>query len=272
MILRRLTQHIKDQNWFAVVLDFFIVVIGVGIALVGQQMVSDRQQHADMERAAPDWQQDLNNDYFYATERLSLSQCRIKRYQDIAAKLLISSDDWKGMPFIASDAARSAESARDLALPLLFHTPHKPFGSATWEAELARGTFNHMDTERRAMITSSFERSKHIDILQGEIYRLEGGLAILAVSTQISMSDRQAYYNMLGKLDGMGFAIETEARQLINEIEEIGYYDVMTPEERASSSVFLADWSEKFLAVQGDCFQPPTWTFFKMAAAEVPEL
>jgi hypothetical protein len=29
MILRRLSQHIKDQNWFAVVLDFVIVVFGV---------------------------------------------------------------------------------------------------------------------------------------------------------------------------------------------------------------------------------------------------
>ncbi|MBO6689340.1 MAG: hypothetical protein JJ931_12855 [Henriciella sp.] len=29
MILRRVTQHVKDQNWFAVGLDFMIVVIGV---------------------------------------------------------------------------------------------------------------------------------------------------------------------------------------------------------------------------------------------------
>lgn len=32
MILRRLTQHIKEQNWFAVALDFFIVVVGILIA------------------------------------------------------------------------------------------------------------------------------------------------------------------------------------------------------------------------------------------------
>jgi len=32
MILRRVTKHVKDQNWFAVVLDFFIVVAGILIA------------------------------------------------------------------------------------------------------------------------------------------------------------------------------------------------------------------------------------------------
>lgn len=33
MILRRLTQHIEDQNWFAVTLDFLIVVVGVFIGI-----------------------------------------------------------------------------------------------------------------------------------------------------------------------------------------------------------------------------------------------
>ncbi len=32
MILRRLTKNVKDQNWFAVVLDFVIVVLGILIA------------------------------------------------------------------------------------------------------------------------------------------------------------------------------------------------------------------------------------------------
>ena len=32
MLLRRITQHVKDQNWFAVGLDFFIVVAGILIA------------------------------------------------------------------------------------------------------------------------------------------------------------------------------------------------------------------------------------------------
>jgi uncharacterized protein YjeT (DUF2065 family) len=32
MILRRLTIHIKEQNWFAVALDFVIVVFGILIA------------------------------------------------------------------------------------------------------------------------------------------------------------------------------------------------------------------------------------------------
>ena len=33
MLLRRITKHVKDQNWFAVLIDFFIVVIGVFIGI-----------------------------------------------------------------------------------------------------------------------------------------------------------------------------------------------------------------------------------------------
>ncbi|NVJ65941.1 MAG: hypothetical protein HWE16_05580 [Gammaproteobacteria bacterium] len=33
MLLRRITQHIKDQNWFAVFIDFLIVVVGVFIGI-----------------------------------------------------------------------------------------------------------------------------------------------------------------------------------------------------------------------------------------------
>jgi len=42
MILRRLTEHVKAQNWFAVGLDFLIVVFGVFIGLQVNNWNSDR--------------------------------------------------------------------------------------------------------------------------------------------------------------------------------------------------------------------------------------
>ena len=42
MILRRLTKHVKDQNWFAVGLDFMIVVFGVFIGLQVQNWTSEQ--------------------------------------------------------------------------------------------------------------------------------------------------------------------------------------------------------------------------------------
>jgi len=33
MLLRSVIKHVKTQNWFAVILDFFIVIIGVFIGI-----------------------------------------------------------------------------------------------------------------------------------------------------------------------------------------------------------------------------------------------
>ena len=47
MLLRRITQHVKDQNWFAVALDFFIVVIGVFMGFQVQQWSENRSERED---------------------------------------------------------------------------------------------------------------------------------------------------------------------------------------------------------------------------------
>lgn len=44
MLLRRITNHVKDQNWFAVGLDFFIVVVGVFIGLQVSNWNDARQE------------------------------------------------------------------------------------------------------------------------------------------------------------------------------------------------------------------------------------
>ncbi len=49
MILRRLTEHVKAQNWFAVAIDFVIVVVGV---FIGIQVSNWNAAQAERRRAA----------------------------------------------------------------------------------------------------------------------------------------------------------------------------------------------------------------------------
>ena len=44
MLLRRLNQHVRNQNWFAVGLDLLIVIVGVYIGLQVQQWSNDRER------------------------------------------------------------------------------------------------------------------------------------------------------------------------------------------------------------------------------------
>jgi hypothetical protein len=48
MILRSVTEHVKTQNWFAIWLDFFIVVVGV---FIGIQVANWNETRVDQQRA-----------------------------------------------------------------------------------------------------------------------------------------------------------------------------------------------------------------------------
>lgn len=48
MLLRSMTKHVKEQNWFAVGLDFLIVVFGVGFALWSGQWINDQHGSAQL--------------------------------------------------------------------------------------------------------------------------------------------------------------------------------------------------------------------------------
>ena len=47
MLLRRITEHVKAQNWFAVGLDFIIVVVGVFIGIQVANWNDARQERAE---------------------------------------------------------------------------------------------------------------------------------------------------------------------------------------------------------------------------------
>lgn len=92
MILRRLSKHVKDQNWFAVGLDFLIVVMGVLIAIQVANWNEARQESnrasALLERLELDFQEmralavEQNRGYYSNTVKLDELLTRIEDEQD----------------------------------------------------------------------------------------------------------------------------------------------------------------------------------------------
>ena len=65
MLLRRITEHVKAQNWTAVALDFVIVVVGV---FIGIQVANWNEARAENERIAAQLQSFRNELLFARTE------------------------------------------------------------------------------------------------------------------------------------------------------------------------------------------------------------
>jgi hypothetical protein len=125
------------------VLDFVIVVVGVDVALMGQQWLSDDQRSADLRVAEVALQKDLLVKYMWAKE-LAVAGYRVEAYQAIATQLPSPGEDWIGMPRPSSDNDKIFNNAK----PILLRSPSLNWGSRNWQAGLARGTFNHMDDQR----------------------------------------------------------------------------------------------------------------------------
>ncbi|MGQ8367341.1 hypothetical protein [Glaciecola sp. 1036] len=61
MIPRRVSRHVKEQNWFAVFLDLVVVVVGIFIALQVSQWHNDSEQRAERIYLLEKLAEDINN-------------------------------------------------------------------------------------------------------------------------------------------------------------------------------------------------------------------
>lgn len=260
MILRRITQHVKDQNWTAIAIDFVIVVIGVGVALMGQQWLADRQQARDLERAETLIRTDLFINYIWAKERLSIQPCRTEAYKALGERLLEQGDRWTGMP-----RARTDDNITNV-LPTVLRSPSRPWGSTTLNAELTRGTLNGMDDDRRDRLIRLFEQTKKAEGVQDGIQILQARLKVLANDIPISPEDRLRYYDVLAELDDRSAMLEIMSGQNIAAIEELGIH---FPEDRRLDALGDAAWlTEQGKEIYGDCYLPVTFDVLERAGDE----
>tara|TARA_R110000868_G_scaffold274974_1_gene534659 strand:- start:548 stop:1276 length:729 start_codon:yes stop_codon:yes gene_type:complete len=82
--LRRITQHVKEQNWFAVALDFLIVVVGILIAFQITNWSEARGDKADARIAL----EQLEQDFEQILDRTDRSIAAHARYLTAAGRII----------------------------------------------------------------------------------------------------------------------------------------------------------------------------------------
>ena len=253
MLLRRITEHVKAQNWTAVALDFVIVVVGILIAFQITNWNEARQQRANLTLAEADINGDLLDTYFNAKERISLRDCRISRIQTLSTLLLETEGVWDGTQHIMGSRSD------DLAIDRVLRSPDRNWGSRIWEAELTRGTFNLMDSIRRQNIDGVFKQSEGAERLQDEILSLEARLKILSQRTEISNSDRLRYFEILSEIDQKSFSLELISGQIADLIEDLNI--PVSEDDIAGAVERFPAYIESRQEFYGDCAKIPELYF-----------
>lgn len=251
MRLRSLTKHLRDQNWFAVGLDFVIVVFGVGVALAGQQALSDRQARSDYDRAFLDLREGINAVYYTSKERVSLTECRKARYRELGAQLLQTDTPWPGMP------REYNLGGIDTVFLRVTRSPQRLWTSALWDAELAKGTFNLMNEDMRNELAGTFASGHLIEQkFQFDVSDIEANLQVLAYPLDLSVSDRLRYFDLLTRGDAASSTMELVARQNIARFDEMGLLKPLNVSEALERREQLEENNERLSTVYGDCFKP----------------
>lgn len=256
MRLRSVMEHMKTHNWFAVGIDFVIVVVGVLIAIKTEQWIRDAQLRADLKSAETSINLDLLDNYFNAKELLALVPCRKERSRILIERLQQDSDQWAGLPW------KSNPSRLNALVPELLPAPSsRLWGSRVWEAEQEKGIFSAMDAERRRSLDAVFTGIDVVRHEQEDLFDTQARLLTLTNTKQISASDRTRYLEMIYYHDQISSLAELQTLWLINEIEKIGFRRDPSYIEKYRDYVSATNISK---AVRyGKCFVPFSMPFLE---------
>lgn len=240
MLLRRVTKHVKEQNWFAVGLDFFIVVVGILIAFQITNWSEARQQKAQTTQALDSIEAELSILLFLSNERLANEPCRVQKIRTLSAKLTEDGDAWS--PDLELD---EGSQFSEFALPLILRTPLRPWPDESWQTLMASETALHLDRAEFSQLSIIFDLASETDQLDEMAWRLRGQLSHLSMSGTLSASERRSALRTLGELAVIGDLILINSRYLLKEITLLGY------EHKGAKALFQEQYGGLGAAILG---------------------
>ncbi|XUU61248.1 hypothetical protein ACRAQ6_02960 [Erythrobacter sp. HA6-11] len=260
MILRRITQHVRDQNWAAIAIDFVIVVTGVFLGIQIGNWNAGRLEQANYERALVDLKVTAWNSYIYAHERISIAACRKAKYDRIGSLLIEGNGAWPGLE--QRDYAYRGTGA----FPDVIRSPQRPRTATLWDTELGRGTYDLMTSEDRQLLASHFGGADSIYDFQHEMRQKEAALRALAYPQDLSREQRLHFFQILSEADQLNSIIELISGQTI---ESLPGMLLLRPNEDQIEQIIdiLEEREANWKSVYGDCVIPFDEAAFRKSIA-----
>jgi hypothetical protein len=210
MILRRITQHVKDQNWFAVALDFVIVVVGILIAF---QITNWNETRASKKQA--------NELVARMLSEAALTRNGLKDYRAFHEKNSASSTE---LALVLNDIQKCLAMDNHLILLLLKIAEFPPPRFSLANAEQA------LETGSLALIRSS--------ALQQKVRSITDEMAFIERQWQRYMRVIQDSNRQVIKAAGI---VLTGRGQIITKLSyDLTSYEILTPEKLCKNTELTA--------------------------------
>ena len=219
MILRRLTKHVKEHNWFAVGLDFLIVVAGILIAFQITSWNEGRQDRRDEQRYLAELSRDMSVNMARAQEHQLSTLQRLAFAEKILVEIDPEYDRPQFWPEISEEASPDPEFI------------DYPYAALTTSVYLvaADSTFEELIQTGRIGVISNRELVSDLTEFYNEIEQYSNADDIVFAQVQPMLGYLRA--NSLGLGDRVELAAVTERAR--TDPEFLGYIKM---------AAFISQW------------------------------
>ncbi|WP_428408920.1 hypothetical protein [Hyphococcus sp.] len=237
MLLRRVIEHVKAQNWTAVSIDFVIVVAGVLLALWASEWAAARQGLAAAKRA----QDTIETELFDASRAVynfnSSIPCSLELLSALEAALVsdgqtpeILTQDRGFIPF-------------GLVIP-----PTLARDQAT-----ASGAMAHVPRDKQVAYRSVYGRLETIGEITGRLNERADVFAPLIMGRPMTEPERNAMLSDLRWMRTRLRIVESVSEQMFDELAPLDLEQRIDPRRAEEFSVIINELRE----VYGGCVRPP---------------
>ncbi len=242
MILSRVIQHFRTQNWFAIFLDFVIVVLGVLLALWASQWASNRDARRGAQIAAEAMDADLRTMALGTMRRFTTQPCVVQAFDRVIEA--ISVDD--GAAFVLPPPAK-VRTVSDGYFETYYPGGLWNYPTQSYDRAVATGAFDHMDARRASQYAAAYQWVRSLAEANDEEEVLIARLSMIEMIDHMDAPTRLAIRQNIAELDGWNQSVLNAGRFLFDTMNRLG----IEPSEKDRED--WKDYNQSARSVRGVC-------------------
>jgi hypothetical protein len=221
------------------------IILGVFLALVGQEWVNGRLESRQIQFTELDLRHEIMTSAQSAYQRLALHDCLQNDIATLATALNRDGDQWQPVE------RASPIPAAGRALTPVYGAPVRPWNSAAWQTAIASNSLTSMPIERVIAYVHVYEAIEKLHELQNIEFNHAARLSHLSIPRQINRQIRADMLADLGQIDASAALMANVSEALLHEISKLHY--ALTKEERTGFAARI----DGAMQVRGRCVTRP---------------
>lgn len=209
------------DGWRVFAGEVGVIVLGVLIALVAQQVAENWQWQQTVARTKADLNAQISAAVATSAERTAVEPCLSQRLSELVSKVAASRGDWRGDPYILPGERNVKEVIR-YAVPRVYRTPDRTYEDDVWQQAKAGGVLSHMTPAEIALYSYAFTGIARFRSLSEPEVSLQADLSFLAFDGPLAPSDRTRALSAISRLDSINRNTVRNAEGLVENAKELG--------------------------------------------------